>query len=438
MSDDRTGSFHPLRALLLMAGACLLVTAVFYNEILLRLVDPSPPLSAATVAVVRRSQLAIAVGGTGLIAASELVRRIAWLEAVTRRDWVVRLFLVALSVGGPLIVLEVVLAPWAVPTSTTTLFVEDAVLGWKHRPGVRTRWEGVPVQINRKGLRGPELPYRKPRGTVRVLYLGDSVTFGDKLAAYEESFPHQAGVFLERAIGRAVESVNAGVSGYSPWQEYTYLRAEGLRYEPDAVVVAFVLNDVTEQFELTRFGGSWEGWQLWYSRSPLVHWVENRNLWWVAQQVLARWRFGRDVPGGAAERERLNVRMLVEEPDREDVRRAWARTLADLDSIVALAGARQIPVLLVAFPFAFQLTDERATPAPQATLEAFARDRAVTYLDLLPVLRERAETERLEVHQLFVDTNHLTARGCTVVGEAIGAVLGRMVSEAGDGGPPRG
>lgn len=59
-----------------------------------------------------------------------------------------------------------------------------------------------------------------------------------------------------------VETINASVSGYSPWQQAIYLQNEGLRYAPDVVVVAFVLNDATEKFELLRFGGAWEGWQL--------------------------------------------------------------------------------------------------------------------------------------------------------------------------------
>lgn len=59
-----------------------------------------------------------------------------------------------------------------------------------------------------------------------------------------------------------MEAINAGVGGYSAWQEYEYLRSRGVTLDPDMVVVGFVLNDVTENMDLVQFAGRWEGAQL--------------------------------------------------------------------------------------------------------------------------------------------------------------------------------
>src|SRR5262245_39441623 len=46
------------------------------------------------------------------------------------------------------------------------------------KPGSHYEWQGIPVDINSHGLRGPETTYDKPAGTFRILNLGDSVAMG--------------------------------------------------------------------------------------------------------------------------------------------------------------------------------------------------------------------------------------------------------------------
>src|SRR5262245_15661592 len=50
-------------------------------------------------------------------------------------------------------------------------------LFYENKPGVDLD-VGVPVRINSLGLRGGEIARPKPKGTWRVLVLGDSVAFG--------------------------------------------------------------------------------------------------------------------------------------------------------------------------------------------------------------------------------------------------------------------
>ena len=334
----------------------------------------------------------------------------------------------ALAVLSVLLV-ELALRPF-IDRSGARLFVPDDELGWRLRPGAEETWGGVPVRINSHGLRGPEVAWEKPPGTRRILFLGDSVTFGYGLASYQEAFPHLTADLLEELLGVEVEALNAGVGGYSPWQELRYLERDGLRYAPDVVVVSFVLNDVTEKFELIRFGGHWRGFHL--SRAVPDSWIERLSqtsgIVHFARRLGARIRFGKDVQAGAREVERLDVGMLVSEPDRPEIVEAWDLTLQNVGAIFELCEGHEIPAFLVIVPFAFQLEDPEGLAAPQRRLLAFAAERGIGALDLLPILHRRLGEQGLGAEDVFRDPSHLSPAGSRIVAEAIaGAIASALV-----------
>jgi hypothetical protein len=86
----------------------------------------------------------------------------------------------------------------------------------------------------------------KPKGTRRILVLGDSQTDG-----YVDN-PETFAALLESALATspgtaAVEVFNAGVVGYSPAQEYLWYQQRGSVLRPDVVVlVVYPGNDLVE------------------------------------------------------------------------------------------------------------------------------------------------------------------------------------------------
>lgn len=82
---------------------------------------------------------------------------------------------------------------------------------------------------------GPRLP--------RVLLLGDSVVFGHGLA--DEETPAAQLQRLFASNGRAVRVRNAGVSGYTTWNELAALEEYVATHEVDAVVLVYLENDIT-------------------------------------------------------------------------------------------------------------------------------------------------------------------------------------------------
>lgn len=114
-------------------------------------------------------------------------------------------------------------------------------LKYELTPGASVKAWGTDVKINSQGFRGPE-PSSDP-ATERVIVLGDSITFGNSLAM-EDTFPFQ----LQQSLAsqrRNVEVLNFGVGGYDTLQEVALLETRGLKYQPNLVVVAYCLNDVS-------------------------------------------------------------------------------------------------------------------------------------------------------------------------------------------------
>jgi lysophospholipase L1-like esterase len=267
---------------------------------------------------------------------------------------------------------------------------------------------------------------------MRVLYLGDSVTFGYMLSRYEQTFPFLAGRRLEERLKMPVETVNAGVDGYSPWQEHRFLVREGIRYHPDLVVVGFVLNDVTEKLELARFGGWSEGPQLARTVSGSLERVLKRSsLLQFGGRLLARMRFGADVRSGALKKELLDVESLASHPDRPDVQRAWQGALADLGDIFSFCRDERVSVIVVVFPYTFQFADPVALRAPQEMVMRLARDEKVPALDLLPALAERMKETGQGPGDYFLDINHLSPQGSKVVSELLADFIGRVIEAGG-------
>ncbi len=428
------------RALLLGAALVFGLAAVVYNEWTLGLLS-SGEFTALMRSGIGGSQAWFALGCALLLLASEGTRRAPALRSLAARRAAPLVLLSVLALLVPLVLLDLGLRPFVEPK--TTLFVPDPELGWRARPGARAEWGHVRVAINAKGLRGPEVGWTKPPGVFRVLYLGDSVTFGYGLERVEDTYPYLVGVDLKRRLGTPVETVNSGVGGWSPWQQHTYLLRDGLRYQPDLILVGFVLNDVTEKFSLERFGGAGAAWQLdRTARSRLDQWLSRSALVSVARDGFATWRFGSDVFLGAQRYVAEEVQWLATHARGERLRRAWEITFENLEKIFRVAAEREIPAALVVFPFAFQLEDPASTGEPQAMLREFAEARGVPLLDLLPIFvaaQRRADegTDPMTDSELFLDPSHLSPRGSRVAAAAIAEFLLARGERSGGGAPVR-
>src|SRR6185436_1549145 len=94
----------------------------------------------------------------------------------------------------------------------------DNRLAWGFRPvpsQTQSRWLGARVHVNALGVRGPEVAATRPPGTTRLLFLGDSVTWGGTYVDDDALFAAVAARRLSKG-GRSVEWLDAGVNGWGP------------------------------------------------------------------------------------------------------------------------------------------------------------------------------------------------------------------------------
>lgn len=232
-------------------------------------------------------------------------------------------------------------------------------------------------EINPDGLRDRAHSREKPPRTQRLVFLGDSVTFGDQIPA-EAAYPRLLQDLYDRQ-GQAVEVFNVGLWGWSTRQQRTAYERIVRPYAPDQVVLAVCLNDVAElQNNLARP----PAWLAWAHRSSAL------------VRVLL------DVQG----REIARVEELFEQPQPAHVRAAWARFFDEVRALREAVRADGASFAVMVLPFRFQVLPDAPPARAQQEIAAFCRREALPFLDLLPHLRELGAAG-------FVDYDHLSPEG---------------------------
>ena len=341
-----------------------------------------------------------------------------------------------------------------------TTYRLDPVLSYRHVPNSRglvvdrLGFDGYKavVKYESHGIRADkEIEVPKPPGCYRVLLLGDSMveakqipfqmTFGkvleDGLAAFSKKF--------------RFEVLNSGVGGWSTAIEYLYYKIEGVKLNPDLVILCFCLNDVTEDHNYFKRMKTDEA-DLPVAVAPPKN-VQNRfaqmafalrrhiRLYWLAKDFLTRpsYRTRAFKPGGiwGAEyrftkegRIARNVYALFNDNYSSEDEMDWDRTKRYIHAIKELADHNAADTLLVCIPLSHQVSRiqiqlgkqhwgkwkdhvEESTK-PQEILRDFATTTNMHFLDLLPAFKKVGQNQKLfleydghlneQGHKLFAGT----------------------------------
>lgn len=291
------------------------------------------------------------------------------------------------------------------------------------KPGSHYEWQHIPVDINSHGLRAPETAYEKPPSTFRILSLGDSVVMGWGVRE-EDTYGRQLQLLLnQKSSGdQRFEVINAGVPGWSLDNALAYLQAEGLKYEPDLVVLdVTIANDINGKSAL-----------LAGNEPTPFRWLSDHTYFWPFLQSQMSWAKAR-----AQGRDRVDTIAPPTNPakyfpldpqsDRWDER--W-NTILEIDRMATENGAR---FALVLFPLEFQVLDESYSTLPQELFKARAAEASLPALDLLPAFQQACQEKpggacQLEDRYLFADVwMHPSSYGHKLTAAEIEAFLTRML-----------
>lgn len=131
--------------------------------------------------------------------------------------------------------------------SSSVVYENDTyhpLLGWSPLANSQNNSdEHAYISFNADGIRGSkQYERKKPPGKTRIVVIGDSFTFGEEVSD-SETYSAQ----LEEMIPNA-EVLNMAVHGYGLDQMYLRLITEGLAFNPDIVIFAFIDDDLGRTF----------------------------------------------------------------------------------------------------------------------------------------------------------------------------------------------
>ena len=321
----------------------------------------------------------------------------------------------------------------------------------------RERTGNHPIEANRFGMRGPELPYGPSQnGHRRILALGDSTTFGTGVAT-AATWPAQLGAVLSNETGPA-EWINAGYPA-------SYLRSNSLgfqqdwhRWESDVVVLAMSSNMVSfgwilRDEEATRSENE-------YAPLDTLSWPKRTNI------IVRRWLHKLCLPSAIFENvERLMYwtgvtthNVVPEAPygpmlafgwlqgdlPEERADEAWElveRDLAQLRDLVESRGARFYVTMIPArFALSNRAVDnEKVVPLDRLSIDPIDRVATICQKLSIPYVDARKafqrtrtiEAEGTKVPALYIhyDSAHLDEHGHSALGAEIGLRI--LADEAG-------
>jgi hypothetical protein len=225
--------------------------------------------------------------------------------------------------------------------------------------------------INSRGYRDLERVIPKPDGVRRAVCLGDSFTWGVGVL-FDDAWPQRIERGLSRERGETWEAVVLAEPGLNAVQMTSRLDSEGFAYEPDVVVLAWVLNDsededaaearrATDWVEEAQHEPSFLESLL--DRSALVRLVRTR------------------IRATAENRERIrNFRSMYADDDP-----GWIAAREALRTMGGLCRSRGVPLVVAIFPlFGNPLDDGYPFAGEHAKVARAASVSGAKVVDLLP------------------------------------------------------
>jgi lysophospholipase L1-like esterase len=308
-----------------------------------------------------------------------------------------------------------------------------AEYGYKLEPNQRTFIGDKPLLTNEHGFR--DLPWEtpKPPGRRRILIVGDSMPFGYHVDA-EETF----GRVLERELGRSVRDVEvrvAAISGWDTWTELRFLETEGVRLEPDLVILCLFINDFrnglpfdTAAVALGEPVNTRPRWSQWLSedttlllkRSALIFFFRSRFEWAIAAL------YDHFLEAGD-QRQGVETRLMAnaDDPDTRLATETMQSLIERMSGAVRRAGAD----LVIAFMPNYEIFGR----APDSltfvrTLREFARARGIAFVDPTEEFRAHGKVDDLYLRPW--DNAHFSAMGHRLVAARLsGEVETRLRSD---------
>jgi hypothetical protein len=265
------------------------------------------------------------------------------------------------------------------------LYELDPSFGYFTQPHQYTRRLFARTSTNSLGMRSPEFTIEKPAGALRLMFLGDSITFGTTQVDQGSIFAEEVRKDLSIMLHRQVEEINASANGWAISNEDGFLHSRGT-YNSDDVVLVLNSGDLDQPF--SRFSDVAGG----QTNSPRTAIGEL-----ITRLMMLRNRFSHQDAGTTVENDPATER----------------KNLQELTSMAEFSRGHGSGFLLVFVPFRREIVDGAASSIP-GPLKDWAASENINYLDLTSAV-SGYETQAITLR----DGTHYNARGNRLLADSL-------------------
>ncbi|MBI1976647.1 MAG: hypothetical protein HYS56_03975 [Candidatus Omnitrophica bacterium] len=220
------------------------------------------------------------------------------------------------------------------------------------------------MSVNRDRLRREtEVSLEKQNGLCRILALGDSFTEGKGVNDHE-TFCSRLEEYLnaDKKNNRKYEVLNSGVDSYAPVLEYLYLKTDGIRFNPDLVLLFFDMSDLAntngylkrtvwdQEGNIIAVSPQRQSWGERARRFITTHFYYAGN--WLSRSLLAKQK--NNAIGRTPEEEIFQFALAA---DQKPWEKEWKAVEEHINWVYRFCQGRNIRFGLVIYPWGFQVND---------------------------------------------------------------------------------
>jgi lysophospholipase L1-like esterase len=267
------------------------------------------------------------------------------------------------------------------------LVAPDSACGYILKPNQNIKRFFCRTRTNRYGMRSDPVPEEPVPGTLRLLFLGDSVTYGTSRVDQSDLFTQILHRELPSIVHRPVEVLNASASAWAIDNELSYLRSRGT-FHSDLVLL--VLNSGDPGQPRAQIQDVGEDSVLRHSRTAIG------ELW---SRLIAPRFLHTGARTDAGDASAVNAAAVIH------------ANLTDLDAMHAFAENHRARLAIIYIPFRREIP----TPASQAQelLHTWAQSNHIPILDMT------SAEAAFPTKEITLDGAHLNKKGNAVVAHTV-------------------
>jgi hypothetical protein len=258
-------------------------------------------------------------------------------------------------------------------------YLYDPEIGHRLEANQRSFTHDKIVRTNSIGIRDIEYTPQAPDNVYRILALGDSQTFGNGLNL-ADTWPKQLELILNvNSNDVRVEVLNCGLPASDSWQHAIIFHRLLAKYNPDAAILAFYVNDVVRRHTPSQRQQNNSG-EL---RTRLTYILKQSALLLSLRKALHSIQEYLN-PGKALSRQQA----LMQGINDLDIEEGWRQVEQSLSEIKKTSDEEDIVFLLVSLPRRDQVDGRIPADRYINRLQSIAEGHQIPVIDMLGPLHE--------------------------------------------------